>query len=39
MLVDESIAVDDAEHERLMAKSRRPAAVQETGHPADQSGG
>jgi uncharacterized protein YbaR (Trm112 family) len=38
MLIDEAVAVDDAEHGRLMAKFEA-GGVQETGHPVDQSGG
>ena len=37
MLIDESVAVDDAEHDRLMAKSEAGGA-QETGKPTETSG-
>ena len=37
MLTDESVAVDGAEHDRLMAKSEAGGA-QETGKPAETSG-
>ena len=37
MLVDESVAVDDAEHDRLVAKAGAGGA-QETGRPAETSG-